>query len=400
LKNKGIVIACLMVLSIFVLCISGPSEGFYRKSTDGPLLTPAPEVSHSPPPVHAADPTQKPTPEPGREEEDPFLYERVVTRTPDGPVVAHYLELDMKSDRVGVKPITSHRTLFGFEYMSVMASKANALAAVNGGFCYPNGLPGGMFYSNKTLKIPASGRFPVLFLLEDAAVLSDAEQRIWVESAGSSLEPVYYNRYSTEGGIYAFTPMYGSTDRIEKPHLSVVVRNGRADELVDSDNPTAIPGEGFVISAIGDKARKRLKDFITIGADVKIKSELNTKVPLPGEYLSAYECGSWLIRDGADVCPENDPWAGGMRSRAPRTAVGIKSDGTLVFIVVDGRLEDESIGVTGPELVRLMLDRGVVSAALLDGGASSEMIIGGEIVNKPSAGRERLLFSCFVVFRK
>ena len=47
-----------------------------------------------------------------------------------------------------------------------------------------------------------------------------------------------------------------------------------------------------------------------------------------------------------------------------------------------------------------MIERGVMQAAMLDGGASSEMIIGDTIVNNPSAGRERLISSCFVIFKK
>ena len=54
----------------------------------------------------------------------------------------HFLEIDLKSENVGVKPVTSHRTLFGYEYLSVMAKNTNAIAAVNGGFSHPNGLPG------------------------------------------------------------------------------------------------------------------------------------------------------------------------------------------------------------------------------------------------------------------
>ena len=73
---------------------------------------------------------------------------------------------------------------------------------------------------------------------------------------------------------------------------------------------------------------------------------------------------------------------------------------TLVCVVVDGRNMDISIGVSGPELAGLMIERGVMQAAMLDGGASSEMIIGDTIVNNPSAGRERLISSCFVIFKK
>ena len=53
--------------------------------------------------------------------------------------------------------------------------------------------------------------------------------------------------------------------------------------------------------------------------------------------------------------------------------------------------------VTGKELADILISVGVTEAAILDGGASSEMIYENEIVNKPSTGKERLLASGFVI---
>jgi hypothetical protein len=64
---------------------------------------------------------------------------------------------------------------------------------------------------------------------------------------------------------------------------------------------------------------------------------------------------------------------------------------------VDGRQPGYSIGVTGKELADILISVGVTEAAILDGGASSEMIYENEIVNKPSTGKERLLASGFVI---
>lgn len=386
-------IAGLMALSIAVLCLTCPLGDSNEESSDGHFLSPYPSSLVSEPDPSSASPTADPSGEPLR-------YEQKVVATDDGPVVMHLLEIDLKSERVGVKPVTSHRTLFGYEYLSVMAENTQALAAVNGGFSHPNGLPGGMIYANEILKTPASGRFPVLFLFENGAALADATQRIWLQSDGRTLGEVFYNYYSTYGGIYVFTPVYGSGDRIEKRHLCAVVREGKVSRLTSAEGPVSIPSDGFLVSAVGVEAEKRLRDFITIGGKIELMTQLETSPPLDGEYVSAYECGSWLIRDGVNVCPQSDAWVGNLLTRAPRTAVGIKSDGTLLLAVVDGRDMEVSIGASGPELAELLLGEDVRQAAMLDGGASSEMIVEGKIVNHLSAGRERLISSCLVVFEK
>ena len=80
----------------------------------------------------------------------------------------------------------------------------------------------------------------------------------------------------------------------------------------------------------------------------------------------------------------------------PRTAVGIKADGSLVFFVADGRQQPASVGMTYTDLAHTMLALGSVNAMALDGGGSSIMLTQREgtdtlgVRNVPSyAGIER-----------
>jgi len=85
-------------------------------------------------------------------------------------------------------------------------------------------------------------------------------------------------------------------------------------------------------------------------------------------------------------------------SRAPRTAVGQKEDGTVIFIVVDGR-QAHSVGATLKEIQEIFLADDVVNAGFLDGGASSELVVNGVLVTKPSSRYgERRLPSAFLVY--
>lgn len=67
----------------------------------------------------------------------------------------------------------------------------------------------------------------------------------------------------------------------------------------------------------------------------------------------------------------------------PRTAVGVLGPNHLVFVVVDGRAEGYSTGVTMTELAQIMLDRGAVTAYNIDGGGSSTMVFDGALINRP-----------------
>ena len=75
-------------------------------------------------------------------------------------------------------------------------------------------------------------------------------------------------------------------------------------------------------------------------------------------------------------------------TRASRTAIGIKADGTVVMLMVDGRQAPYSVGMTMAEVAASMEALGCVEAVNLDGGGSSTFATQreGESENNTSAG--------------
>ncbi|NEW04482.1 hypothetical protein GK047_00395 [Paenibacillus sp. SYP-B3998] len=113
--------------------------------------------------------------------------------------------------------------------------------------------------------------------------------------------------------------------------------------------------------------------------------------------LSVTEAVSFYPRVIANGKPLITSGDGGW-GRAPRTAVGQKADGTVIFIVIDGR-QTHSVGATLKEVQDLFLEDGVINAGFLDGGASSELVYNNDLVTKPSSRYgERRLPSAFLVF--
>ena len=94
----------------------------------------------------------------------------------------------------------------------------------------------------------------------------------------------------------------------------------------------------------------------------------------------AVEFGPFLIVNGTpSFIRGNGGWG-----TAPRSAIGQRQDGIVLFLVMDGR--DYKSGVLGADMVDLteILQRyGAYNAANLDGGTSSGLVINNELVNKP-----------------
>ncbi|REK68282.1 MAG: exopolysaccharide biosynthesis protein [Cohnella sp.] len=85
---------------------------------------------------------------------------------------------------------------------------------------------------------------------------------------------------------------------------------------------------------------------------------------------------------------------------APRTVMGQKEDGSILFLVIDGRQPGYSIGADLYDCQQIMLEHGAVIAANLDGGSSTVLVEeGGKVVNKPASKHgERYLPTAFLVF--
>ena len=81
----------------------------------------------------------------------------------------------------------------------------------------------------------------------------------------------------------------------------------------------------------------------------------------------------------------------------PRTAVGQKEDGTVIFLVIDGR-KITSPGASLYDVQEIMMSRGAVNAGALDGGYSSTMYYKGDVINSPNAwDGERSVATAFLV---
>ena len=104
--------------------------------------------------------------------------------------------------------------------------------------------------------------------------------------------------------------------------------------------------------------------------------------------------GPPLIVDGKKMITDgNGGWGIG-----PRTAIGQKKDGTVIFVVIDGRQPGYSTGATLRDVQDVLYEEGTYIAANLDGGSSTTLYYNGKVVNKPAdLLGERMIPTAFIV---
>ena len=103
-----------------------------------------------------------------------------------------------------------------------------------------------------------------------------------------------------------------------------------------------------------------------------------------------------LIRNGKPAVSGD----GGM-GIAPRTGIGQTADGTIIFVVIDGRQPTWSFGATISDVMNVFLDYHATNANNLDGGSSSELVYNGKVMNRLwNIFGERYIPTAFVVMPK
>lgn len=144
-----------------------------------------------------------------------------------------------------------------------------------------------------------------------------------------------------------------------------------------------------------EPAREGLAFYADGHVEVYDEQSTDAETLLAAGVWNTLSFGPAIVEDGAVVSgieqTEVDTNVGNhsIQGDQPRTAVGVIDANHLVFVVVDGRQEGYSDGVTLTELANIMISLGATTAYTLDGGGSSTMYFNGQVVNSPSNGGER-----------
>lgn len=297
----------------------------------------------------------------------------------------------------------------GVETTSSIAARHDALAAVNGGYFRTEGIyrgePAGIVVRGaKVLSEPyrkrpglavsgASGSTRLGFInvaFRAEAVAADGTRR--------AINGV--NRPRLDDDLILFTPDFHRTTLTGPNGIEAVVAAGLIVAVYDGAGSRAIPADGFVLSAHG-AARLWVREHLRTGVKVEVRTvtKVEPKLPFDPEFILGG--GPILLRGGAPVAAADaGEYTAGFRfERHPRTAVGVRADGRLVLVAVDGRQPAVSVGMTIDELTALMKELGCREAINLDGGGSTTMVIRDKVVNHPSdPGGERAVGDALLVF--
>jgi hypothetical protein len=331
-----------------------------------------------------------------------------------GPERINVLELDPAV----VHGVLSNGRIAGRERVSSMARRTGAVAGVNGGYFGPSGDPVGVLaIDGQLLSEPVDGRSALLVGAGRATVaplrfrgavtingvmrLIDGLDRTRglvpaCGGRGGDLPTVRPNAALTctdASELVLLSPRYGARPPREGG-VEAVLRDGMVAR-VRGPGTGPVPRDGLLLTGTGDAAR-----FLRNAALPRSRAEVKLTLTASGQPLELAQQtlmvggGPRLLRGGRvtvtakaeGFAPPQAPAFFGtfVAARQPRTLAGVRTDGTVLLVTVDGRRPGWSAGMTLREAARLMQSLGARDALNLDGGGSSTMTVLGEVVNRPS----------------
>ena len=168
------------------------------------------------------------------------------------------------------------------------------------------------------------------------------------------------------------------------------------EQVLESSGSISIPAGKYVLTVnnqCGPDWTDPLK-ALQVGQTVEIDFTSRDASNDWSQAVEAVGAPSRLVKDGA-VDYSSFSGDSNASTRRARTAIGIKSDGSVIFYTLDGGKSGYSVGCTLEQTAMRLIELGCVSAIALDGGGSTT--IGATypddsamgVVNQPSDGQQR-----------
>ena len=174
--------------------------------------------------------------------------------------------------------------------------------------------------------------------------------------------------------VFAISDDFFGYRLLNKQKVGVVIRNGRiwSEKTKPGDSKSWPPLD--ILAQFADGTWK------TFESDAHTAQEY-----LDMGVISTYAFGPILVEDG-HVSEDLKRWR--TTDRAPRMALGVTADGTLIAIDVLGRRKD-AVGMTTTWLAGKFVELGAVEALNLDGGNTTCMIFMDDVINRPAGVKEK-----------
>ena len=302
------------------------------------------------------------------------------------------LEVDLKSPRLKLRPIWSNpdgspNGILGLMPLPQMVQQAQAVGAINGGFFNRiRKLPvGAIREGNRWLAGTALVRGAIAWNEKGETLIDRLNFKEEISTASQvTIALTNLNSGYVQRGIARYTPNWGSVySPLTENELLIVVRGDRVVAQYQGNavgvGQIAIPSDGYVLVARQTpEAAKQLPVGMTVrGRQALIPDKF-------ANFSNLIGAGPLLLKNGSlSLDGKLEQFQSGFDTQsANRSAIATtKEKGKLILATVQAA--PEGVAPNLLQTAEVLKKMGAVDALNLDGGSSSSLFLGGEILNRP-----------------
>lgn len=346
-----------------------------------------------------------------------LTYINTISQHPStGRTESHALELSPDSDVQAIM-LQSSGTVYASATISAAVKQAQqqgwrVLGGINTDyFSTATGVPMGISIENGVYRSSAGSFGTIAVTEEGMTYIQDPQVTMTLthDSTDQAIQIPHFNKWRTVGGLYLlnqdFSTVSTRTDSTSgwMVRMKLISRDAgealtvnsslrlEVTEVLQAEGSVSIGQDEYILTAQSGSQYDGLYDTFRVGDRVTLTTQCEDRALSAAQWAGG--CGDLMVWDGQMT--DTSTWQHIKEGRAPRTALGVKKDGTLVCYVADGRQSGYSGGLTQKEAAQELIDQGCVWAVNLDGGGSStiSVLLPGQsactIVNQPSDGKAR-----------
>lgn len=312
------------------------------------------------------------------------------------PVVVNSILIPPKA-KYKLKLTYGNKTINTLQRVICFAKDSDAHAAINASFFKPNdGTPLGLSIMDKKLITGPLFQRSVFGITRDDKYKIDKVSLLGHVTFGK--RAVRLNNINqpvtSKTGLYLYNAYWGNkTPKTSTDYFHITICKNRIQKI--SKTPSEIPSNGYVLVGY-------YKLFLNtpLTKRQKIKYDYALQPYYWNKMKYAFAAGPYLVKNGERLIDKEKFSSIFLWSKAPRTAIGIREDGTVILVTVDGRQRGISEGVSLTELANIMLKFKAYNAMNLDGGSSTQMVIKNRLVNIPSNKVGARVTNAIIVVKK
>ncbi|HLO49668.1 MAG TPA: phosphodiester glycosidase family protein [Kamptonema sp.] len=308
------------------------------------------------------------------------------------PVV--WLEVNPRQPGVKIRPILSNPPAdTGTAPLLATAELSNVAAAINAGFF--NRIErlalGAIRRDNRWLSGPILNRGAIAWNDNGEIKIGRLSlQETLITAKGERLAIAHLNSAYTQAGIGRYTSEWGGTyTPFSDGEIIVTVQNGKviSQSAGGPSKKTSfpIPANGYLLTL---RSNQTAANQMPIGTNLSLES---TAVPADfNRYPYILGGGPVLVQNSQiflDAKAEgfSDAY---VKQTAIRSVVGTTATGNLLIVAIHNRAGGS--GPTFAEIAQIMQQMGAVDALNFDGGSSTSLYLGGQLLDRPAQTAARV----------